>query len=232
MIQEITYPAAVIAGLLSFFSPCILPLVPSYFSFISGLSLDELTGPPKTGLHRKVILSTLAFVLGFSVVFVLMGASATYLSSLLLEAKTFLRITGGILIIILGLHLLGAFQIRALLFEKRFSVNKKPLHFLGAFLIGMAFGAGWSPCIGPMLGTILILASSQESVAQGIWLLSLYSAGLAIPFMLLAIFINFLVRFVRRTGKIVRYFNYAAGALLIMTGLLLVTDKLQLLAFY
>jgi cytochrome c-type biogenesis protein len=232
MIEEITSPAAVFAGLLSFFSPCILPLVPSYFTFITGLSLDDMTRSPTGAVHRKIMFSTLAFVLGFSTVFILLGASATFLSGLILQAKAFLRIAGGALIIALGLHLLGILRIRALLFEKRLNMTPKPIRFFGVFLIGMAFGAGWSPCIGPLLGTILILAGSQESVVQGIQLLSLYSAGLAIPFLLLSVFINFLIRFVRRTAKIVKYFNYAAGTLLIVTGLLLITDKLRLLSYY
>jgi cytochrome c-type biogenesis protein len=231
MIEDISNSAAIAAGLLSFFSPCILPLVPSYFTFITGLSLEDLTGSQTTAVHRKIILSTLAFVLGFSTVFVFLGASASYLSGLILEAKTFLRIAGGVLIILLGLHLLGILRVRALLFEKRVNINRKPLHFFGVFLIGMAFGAGWSPCIGPLLGTILILAGSQENVGRGIMLLSLYSAGLAVPFLFLSIFINFLIRFVRRTAKMVRYFNYVAGVLLIMTGLLLITDKLRLLSY-
>jgi cytochrome c-type biogenesis protein len=232
MIEDISNPAAMIAGLLSFFSPCILPLVPSYFTFITGLSLEDLTGSQTFAVHRKVIFSTMAFILGFSTVFVLLGASASYVSGLILEAKTYLRITGGVLIILLGLHLVGILRIRALLFEKRLNINKKPLHFFGVFLIGMAFGAGWSPCIGPLLGTILILAGSQESVGQGIMLLSLYSAGLAIPFLFLSVFISFLIRFVRRTAKLVRYFNFVAGVLLIITGLLLITDKLRLLSYF
>lgn len=231
MIEDISNSAAIAAGLLSFFSPCILPLVPSYFTFITGLSLEDLTGSQTTAVHRQIILSTMAFVLGFSTVFVFLGASASYLSGLILEAKTFLRIAGGVLIILLGLHLLGILRVRALLFEKRIHINHKPLHFFGVFLIGMAFGAGWSPCIGPLLGTILILAGSQESVGRGVMLLSLYSAGLAVPFLFLSIFINFLIHFVRRTAKLVRYFNYAAGVLLIMTGLLLITDKLRLLSY-
>jgi cytochrome c-type biogenesis protein len=231
MIEEISYTAALVAGLLSFFSPCVLPLVPSYFMFITGSSLDEMKAPSMV-VRSKIILATLAFVVGFSTVFILMGASASYLSALLQGARSYVRVIGGLFIIVLGLHLIGVFRIRALEFDKRVHIKDRPLHFLGAFLVGMAFGAGWSPCIGPLLGSILILASSQETVTQGIALLSVYSAGLALPFVVLSITINYAVGFIRRTTKALRYINMAAGFLLIVTGVLLVTDKFYLLTAY
>lgn len=229
MIAEVSYPAALIAGLLSFFSPCVLPLVPSYFVFITGSSLDELTIAPSMAVRMKIILATVAFVAGFSTIFIIMGASASYMSALLYQIRPYLRIIGGLLIIILGLHLVGVFRINALYSDKRFHLKDKPLHFFGAFIVGMAFGAGWSPCIGPLLGSILILASSQETVAQGIWLLCVYSAGLALPFIILSISIGFAVRFIRQTTKIIGYVNKAAGIILIITGALLITDKFSLL---
>jgi cytochrome c-type biogenesis protein len=231
MIEHISYPAALAAGLLSFFSPCVLPLVPSYFMFITGSSLEEMAAPSMV-VRTRIIVATLAFVLGFSTIFILMGASASYLSVLLQGARTYVRIIGGLLIIVLGLHLIGVFRIRALDFDRHVHFKDKPLHFLGAFLVGMAFGAGWSPCIGPLLGSILILASSQETVTQGIWLLSIYSAGLALPFMVLSITISYAVRFIRRTARALRYINVMAGLLLIVTGVLLVTDKFYLLTAY
>ena len=231
MFEEVKYSAALIAGLLSFFSPCVIPLVPSYFSFITGISLDELTHASGGQARRKIILSTLAFVFGFSIVFILLGATAAYFSGLLLGAKNYIRIGGGILIILLGLHLMGVFRIRLLDVEKRAHLKKKPMHFFGTVLIGMAFGAGWSPCIGPMLGAILILAGDQDTVYQGIWLLAVYSAGLALPFIALSIGIHFLLGFVRRAARAIRYVNMGAGILLILTGLLLVTDKLRLLSY-
>lgn len=231
MIEEVSYTAALVAGLLSFFSPCVLPLVPSYFMFITGSSLDELKTPSMV-VRSKIILATMAFVLGFSTVFILMGASASYLSALLQGARSYVRVIGGLLIIVLGLHIIGVFRIRALEFDKRVHIKDRPLHFLGAFLVGMAFGAGWSPCIGPLLGSILILASSQETVTQGIGLLSVYSAGLALPFIVLSIGIGYAVGFIRRTTKALRYINMAAGILLITTGVLLVTDKFYLLTAY
>jgi cytochrome c-type biogenesis protein len=229
MITEVSYPAALIAGLLSFFSPCVLPLVPSYFVFITGSSLDELTLAPSMAVRIKIILATVAFVAGFSTVFIIMGASASYISTLLFQIRPYLRIIGGLLIIILGLHLMGVFRITALYSEKRLHLKDKPLHFFGAFIVGMAFGAGWSPCIGPLLGSILILASSQETIAQGIGLLCVYSAGLALPFIILSISIGFAVQFIRRTTKILGYMNKAAGLILIITGALLITDKFGLL---
>lgn len=232
MITDVSFSAALLAGLLSFFSPCVLPLVPSYFVFITGSSLDQLTTTPTLAVRMKIVMATIAFVLGFSTVFIIMGASASYISALLFQIKPYLRIVGGALIIVLGLHLVGVLRIRALYLEKRLHLKDKPLHFLGAFVVGMAFGAGWSPCIGPLLGSILILASSQETVTQGIWLLSIYSAGMALPFILLSISIGFAVRFIRRTTKFMGYVNTAAGILLIITGALLITDKLSLLASY
>ncbi|MFZ1983239.1 MAG: cytochrome c biogenesis protein CcdA [Desulfatitalea sp.] len=232
MFEEVEYSAALIAGVLSFFSPCILPLVPSYFCFITGISMDDLRQPATSAIRRKIILSTLAFVLGFSLVFILLGATAAYFSTLLQGAKLYIRIVGGLLVILLGLHLLGILRIRALDVEKRIHLHQKPVHFLGAFAIGMAFGAGWSPCIGPLLGSILILAGNQDTVAQGVLLLSLYSAGIALPFMILSVAIHFLIGFVRRAAKAIRWINMAAGVLLIITGLLLITDKMGLLTLF
>jgi cytochrome c-type biogenesis protein len=230
MMEEVTYITAVFYGLLSFFSGCVLPLVPSYFSFIAGVSFEEMTENPDAALRRKVFLATLAFVSGFSTIFILLGASATYLSGLLFAYKSYLRIFGGCLIIIFGLHLLGVVRIGFLNMEKRLHPKDKPLHFLGTFMIGMAFAAGWSPCIGPMLGSILILAGDQDTVGKGILLLALYSAGLAIPFVVLSVATNYLVRFMRGMSRAMRAINITAGLLLIVTGLLLITDKFSLLA--
>jgi cytochrome c-type biogenesis protein len=232
MIPEVSYPAALMAGLLSFFSPCVLPLVPSYFMFITGSSLEELTATPSVAVRINIMLATLAFVVGFSTIFIILGASASYVSALLFRIRPYLRIIGGILIVILGLHLVGVLPIRALYLDKRLHLKDKPVHFMGAFLVGVAFAAGWSPCIGPLLGSILILASSQETILQGVWLLSVYSLGLALPFILLSISIGFAVRFIRRTTKFMGYLNKVAGILLIITGALLVTDKLELLTSY
>jgi cytochrome c-type biogenesis protein len=226
--ETITFPAAFVAGLLSFLSPCVLPLIPAYFSFITGLSVDELTADNKE-IRQKVILSTLAFVGGFSFIFILLGASASFLGNLASQYSWVIRYVGGGIVLVFGLHLLGIINIKNLQFEKRFHVKEKPFHLAGTFVIGMAFGAGWSPCIGPMLGSILIVAGSQDTVLKGVWLLTIYSAGLALPFILISVFINSMLGFMKKAVKMMGIINKAAGLLLIIIGLLLIFDKLRLL---
>jgi len=228
--ESISYPAALAAGLLSFFSPCILPLIPAYFTFITGMSLDELTGAQSNRVRLRVIGATLSYVLGFSLVFVLMGASASFIGKAVFTYRDIIRMIGGVLIILLGVHMTGLIRFRPLEFERRLEIRKKPLHFLGTFFVGMAFGAGWSPCIGPLLGSILIVAGNQDTVADGIGLLSVYAAGLAIPFLLLSIFVNSILTFIKKASWSIRYINITAGALLVILGLLLVTDKLALIS--
>ncbi len=227
--ESVSYSAALLAGLLSFFSPCVLPLIPAYFTFITGFSIEELTTGCDADIRKKVIISTISYVLGFSFVFVLMGASASYLGGLIITYRDSIRIVGGIIILLLGVHMTGIIRIRGLDIEKRFHIQNKPIHFLGTFLIGMAFGAGWSPCIGPLLGSILIIAGSQDTVMQGVLLLGIYSAGLALPFILISVFINFLLVFIRKAVRIIRYVNIFAGVILILVGIILVTNKLYLL---
>jgi cytochrome c-type biogenesis protein len=226
--ETITFPAAFAAGLLSFLSPCILPLIPAYFSFITGLSLDELTqGRQET--RKKVILSTLAYVAGFSFVFILFGASASFLGSVFTQYAYVVRYLGGAIILIFGLHLLGIINIKALAFEKRIHLKHKPVHLLGTFIIGMAFGAGWSPCIGPLLGSILIVAGNQDTLAKGVWLLATYSAGLALPFILMSVFITSLMEFMKKATRFIAVINKVAGGLLVFMGLMLIFDKFHLL---
>lgn len=225
--QTVSYPAAFVAGLLSFFSPCILPLIPAYFTFITGYSLDELTGGDPRRVRSKVVLSTIAFVLGFSVVFILLGASASYMGGLLARYKDVVRIAGGVIILILGLHVMGLTRLAFLDVEKRLHLDKKPVHMLGTFLVGMAFGAGWSPCIGPLLGSILIIAGSRETVSEGMMLLGVYSAGVAIPFLLISLSIHSILAFLKRANRALKYVNAAAGLLLAVVGVLLITDQLD-----
>jgi len=225
-IQTVSYPAAFIAGLLSFLSPCVLPLIPAYFTFITGFSLEQLTQGRNAAIRKKVFLSTFFFVSGFSLVFITMGASASYLGGLMVTYKGWIRIIGGILIILFGIHLTGIIRIRGFDYEKRFTIEKKPVHFLGTLIIGMAFGAGWSPCVGPLLGSILIIAGSQGTVLQGVVLLGVYSAGLAIPFIFISICINCLLPFVGKASKVLKYVNGVAGIILIIIGLILVSNKL------
>jgi len=227
--QTVSFPAAFLAGFLSFLSPCVLPLIPAYFTFITGFSLEELTEYHNSEIRKKVFLSTILFVSGFSLVFILMGASASYLGGLMYKYRELIRIIGGILIVLLGVHLTGIIRIRGLDFEKRINMGKKPLHFFGTFIVGMAFGAGWSPCIGPLLGSIIIIAGSQETVWQGIVLLAIYSAGLAMPFIIMSVFINLLLIFIKKASRVLQYVNTAAGILLIIVGLIIVSNKLYVL---
>lgn len=226
--ETISYNAAFLAGLLSFFSPCILPLIPAYFTFITGLSIDELTESAKE-TRKKVILSTLVYVAGFSFVFIMMGASASLFGNIMQDYSWLVRYIGGAIIIVFSLHLLGIINIKGLNFEKKFHVKEKPLHLIGVFAIGMAFGAGWSPCIGPILGSILIVASNQETIFNGMLLLALYSLGIAIPFLLISIFITRMVETIKRATKFIIYINKATGVLLFVVGILLITDTFKLL---
>jgi cytochrome c-type biogenesis protein len=227
--EAVSFPAAFLAGFLSFLSPCVLPLIPAYFTFITGFSLEELNENRNSEIKKKVVFSTVSFVCGFSLVFILMGASASYLGGLIYNYRETIRIIGGILIILMGVHLTGIIRIPGLDVEKRIHMEKKPLHFLGTFIIGMAFGAGWSPCIGPLLGSILIIAGSQETVRQGIVLLAIYSAGLALPFIILSVFVHLLLMVIKKASRFLQYVNAAAGILLSIAGLILVTNKLYVL---
>lgn len=227
--QQITFSAVFLAGLLSFLSPCVLPLVPAYFSFITGLSLDELTASTRE-TRQKVILSTLFYVAGFSFIFILFGASASFLGGLAAQYSWVVRYLGGAMIILFGLHLLGIINIRGFNFEKRMHLKEKPMHLMGTFVIGMAFGAGWSPCIGPILGSVLIVAGNQDTLMKGVLLLAVYSSGLALPFIVLSFCIHSLLGLIKQVRKVIGIINKISGILLIIIGLLLVFDKFRLLS--
>ena len=221
--ETVSYHLAFLAGLASFFTPCVIPLIPAYFTFITGFSLDELTAAQNSEMRIKIVLSTIAYVLGFSLVFILMGASASFLGGLIFQYRAIIMKAGGVIIIGLGIHLTGLFNIPGLNIEKRLHIRKKPLHFLGTFFVGMAFGAGWSPCIGPLLGSILIVAGSKETIWQGVMLLSVYSMGLALPFILMSLFINFLLAVMQKATRALKYVNIVAGVILVVMGILLLT---------
>ena len=226
---SITYPAAFAAGLTSFLSPCILPLVPAYFTFISGYSFDELTGNQPRGLRRKVIESTVAFGLGFTLINILLGASASLLGGLIMQYNYLIRIAGGLIIIFFGFHLSGLLRIRFLEMEKRLHLRNKPAHMAGTVLVGMAFAAGWSPCIGPILSAILFLAAVEETVMEGVVLLSVYSLGLWIPFLVMSFFINQMLVFLQKARRAVKFVNVASGVLLIGLGMALIFDRFGML---
>lgn len=233
MNQSVSLFTAFVAGILSFVSPCVLPIVPGYLSFISGVNVGELkSGGAGGALARRVALTSIAFVLGFSTVFVALGAAASYVGFYLQHYKRTLGFVGGLLIIALGLHTAGVLPIKWLLYEKRADVKSRPLGLLGAYVVGLAFAFGWTPCIGPILGAILVYASQQETVGQGVLLLSAYSAGLGIPFIASAAAINAFFGVFTRLRTQMATIERVAGALLVGVGLLLVTDRLTVLAQY
>lgn len=224
------------AGILSFFSPCILPIIPSYMFFISGTSAAALNASASTEKvevqpqQRQILLSALFFILGFSLIFIALGATATSLGSMLKAQQELLRKIGGIVVILLGLHMMGLIQIKALLYEKRLHLKARPPGYLGAFLIGLSFALGWTPCIGPILGAILAIASTKASVTEGITLLSVYSLGLAIPFFITALMMDRIFIHFRRFQKHMQTISVASGIFLVVVGILIFTNFLQKLS--
>ena len=223
--------AAFVAGLVSFLSPCVLPLVPGYVSLISGVGVEELQ-QPDASLFRKVMLNSIAFIVGFSIVFVTLGAISTEAGQLAARYKSTLARIAGVLIIVFGLHLTGIMRINALYADKRLHNVKGGSTAWGAFVIGFAFAFGWTPCVGPILSAILYLAAAQNSVTQGILLLAIYSLGLAVPFLLTALGIGRFLKFYGRFRRHMHAVEIASGGLLIALGLLLVFGKFTLLARY
>ena len=214
------------AGLISFLSPCVLPLIPGYISFITGNSLNELLESKKINI-RPLIL----FTLGFSFVFIIFGAAASYLGQVLLQNSETLRIIAGLIIIIFSLQLIGIININFLNFEKKIYTQKNN-NILFSFIIGMAFGFGWTPCIGPILGSILALASTEETVFKAIILLSFYSLGLAIPFILSGYLMQRFLMFSKNFKKNINLVTKSGGVILLITGVLILTNQLQILGYY
>ena len=214
------------AGLISFLSPCVLPLIPGYISFISGASLNELIAKKEINLIPLILFS-----LGFSFVFIIFGAAASFLGQLLLQNSQTLRIFAGLVIIIFSLQLLGIFNINFLNFEKKI-YTKKNTNIWFSFVVGMAFGFGWTPCIGPILGSILALASTEETIFRAIILLSFYSLGLAIPFVLSGYLIQRFLMFSKNFKKNINLVSKIGGFILLVTGVLILTNQLQALGYY
>ena len=218
---------AFFGGILSFLSPCVLPLVPSYLGFITGFTLEEMGNRRRLAMTHAVL-----FVIGFSLVFILLGASATALGSALRFYKEWIMRGGGVLIIFFGLYCLGIIKLGFLTQEKRLHLERKPIGYLGSVLVGIAFGAGWSPCIGPILGGILSLAATEADLSRGMALLVAYSAGLAVPFLVAAYavesFLDWFQRFRRHLGLVQKI----SGLLLVAVGLLIVTGRFTILATY
>ncbi len=226
--MEVSYTTALVAGMLTFLAPCILPLVPAYLSFISGHSLEELTeeGGDRRKVGLQAFISGVFFVLGLGFVFVSLGAGAGAVGGLFAEHKRIFAMVGAIIIILFGLHYMGVFRIGFLNFEKRFHLDNRPAGYVGALLIGMAFGFGWSPCVGPVLSSILMQAAMSESVWGGVGLLSVYAAGLGIPFLLAAAFAGHFMRFLARFRRHIPTIERALGVLLVLTGILILTGGL------
>ena len=214
------------AGLVSFLSPCVLPLIPGYVSYISGSSLNELIEKKSVNLFPIIL-----FTLGFSIVFIIFGAASTFLGQVLLQNSSELRIAAGLIIVVLSLHIIGVINIKFLNYEKRIQANSNT-NFYSPIFIGMAFAFGWTPCIGPILGSILVLAATEESLNKGILLLFSYSLGLAIPFILSGYLIQKFLIFSKNFKKNIILVSKTGGIILLITGILILTNQLQALGYY
>ncbi|HEY7384001.1 MAG TPA: cytochrome c biogenesis protein CcdA [Beijerinckiaceae bacterium] len=215
---DVSLPAAALGGLISFLSPCVLPLVPPYLSFLAGVTLDELQAKDDWGVRRRAILTALLFVAGFSTVFVLLGATASALGLFIRQYVDVLSMVAGVAIILMGLHFLGLFRIGLLYREARVRVDRS-VDVWGAYVMGLAFAFGWTPCIGPILAAILAVAGSETSVAQGALLLAVYSAGLGVPFLLAAFAMKPFVALLKRMHSRFALVEKTMGALLVLTGI-------------
>lgn len=221
------------AGLFSFISPCVLPLVPSYLSFITGVTYENLTSKEVGArLRGLVLLHSVMFILGFSAIFIMLGASASYLGKMMVQNQSWMNKVGGAIIIAFGLYIAGVFKFKFLAKDARIHFKSKPAGCLGSALVGFAFGTGWTPCIGPILGSILMLASTQKGVKSGVFLLSVYSLGLAIPFFLTALATDKFINYFNRIKRHMRIVTLSSGLLLIFMGLLIYINYLSLLSSY
>ena len=225
---EITYFGALVAGLLSFASPCVLPLIPAYISFLGGVSLSQLTEEDGVDVatQKRVFYAAIAFVLGFSTVFIALGASATAISALIAQNSLLLGQIAGVIIVIFGLHFIGVFRIGFLNFEKRFHLENKPTGLAGSYILGLAFAFGWTPCVGPILASVLMVATSGDSIGYGISLLTVYAAGLGIPFLVAAFAVKPFMKFLSRFKSQMRKIELTIGGLLIITGITIFTGDL------
>lgn len=224
---------AFVAGIFSFVSPCVLPIIPSYVTYITGLSFEDFDQEQnRSTVRRLTIIHSLIFILGFTIVFVALGASATAIGNLFNHYKEWIRIVGGIIVIIFGIHITGLLNLKFLESEKKVHLKNKPAGYLGTLLVGITFGAGWTPCIGPILGAILYLAMNMKTVYSGILLLSAYSLGLGIPFFLSSLAINSFLVYFKKFRKYVKAVTIASGIFLVLIGLLLVTNRFTYVSNY
>jgi len=230
---DINILVAFTAGIFSFLSPCVLPMIPSYLSFISGVSLEEMRAAHfASHIRKRVLLNSLAFILGFSLVFVSLGASASFLAGFFLSYRGLIRVLGGIFIFAVGIYLLGVVKFSVLDRYLQFHLKDKPAGYLGSAFVGMTFGAAWIPCVGPILGAILTLAATSSEIGTGIFYLGTYAAGLALPFFLSAVAVNSFFAFSQKFRRYLQAVHVTAGILLIVVGILLITDYMTLLNIY
>lgn len=228
--QDISFPLAFLAGLLSFLSPCVLPLIPSYVSFITGISFRDLTvGTDRKKIRRITAANALTFILGFSSVFIALGVSSSAIGRFFFAYMDIIRIIGGILVILFGLFISGFLKLDFLMSEKKIHMSGKPAGYIGTFVVGMTFAAGWTPCIGPILGAILVYAGTKGSAMYGFQMLSVYSLGMAIPFFLSALGINSFLAHSPKIAKHMQIITTISGILLIIFGIMLLTDQIRVL---
>ena len=227
--SEIGYITAFLGGVLSFLSPCVLPLIPSYVSFITGMSFEDFKTGDKKRIRKITLVNSFSFVCGFSTVFILLGVFSSVVGKFLAVYYDHIRIIGGSLIILLGLYVMGILKLDFLSYEKRVHLHSKPKGHFGSYIVGLTFGAGWTPCVGPILGSILLIASTSGSAVQGFWFLLVYSLGLAIPFMITALAINSFLSHFTAIQKYMRVIMILSGLLLIAFGVIMLTDNLPML---
>lgn len=232
-IPQISLLAAFSAGLLSFVSPCVLPLVPSYISYITGLSIEQLTDASERNKFKSaIILNALLFIGGFSTVFIAFGASASFLGQILITYQDHIRRIGGVMIIVFGLYLLGILNLNFLKMEHRYQFRNRPVGYLGSFLIGIAFAAGWTPCVGPVLGTILLYASTTDSLWSGVVLLGCYSLGLGLPLFLTALGVDRFLAYFKEVRAYLWGVSTVSGVLLIVVGVMIYANSLTMITSF
>ena len=229
--ENISYIVAFAAGLLTYLSPCLLPLIPAFIAYITGVSYQDLKDDnKKSAVRKKTVLHALLFIAGFSLIFILLGLTATAIGKTLFQYQKFIRIAGGILIMIFGLQLLGVLNLNFLAKERKLPIIAKGASYLGSFLIGVTFAAAWTPCAGPILGSILVLAGTKADVLMGVKLLTVYSLGIAVPFFLTAVLINSFIGYFNKFQKIIGVMNIIGGVFLIVVGALVATNYLAVIS--